>query len=254
MPALGSLSASPPPPPSARWRSSASSPTTRARPSARCWRPASCSPPRSSGCSCCAAPGACGRCAARDVGIGARARRDRLRRAGRRLLRGARPSRRLAALAARLHVSRDRHRGCRRARPRAASRRTALRPGARLGRARARPGGSRRGRARPASAPCWRWATAVVYSAYILVSQGVAGRDRPAGAQRARLHRRRMLADVGCRRRRRPPSGGRDRGGLRLARRARGRVDRRAPSPSSSPACGSSARRPRRSSRRSSRW
>ena len=37
--------ASPPPPPSARWGSSASWPTTRARRWARSWRPASCSPP-----------------------------------------------------------------------------------------------------------------------------------------------------------------------------------------------------------------
>ena len=51
MPRPAPSTASPPPPRSARWESSASSPMTRARPWEPSWPPGSRSPPRSSGCS-----------------------------------------------------------------------------------------------------------------------------------------------------------------------------------------------------------
>ena len=106
--------ASPPAPRSAPWPYSASSPTARARRSARCWPSASRSPPCSSG-RCCS-------CAATLLG-GLRSLRGRDRAAGIALgaggyatqagllLRRARPHRRVAALAARLHVPGDGRRG-----------------------------------------------------------------------------------------------------------------------------------------------
>ena len=135
-----------------------------------------------------------------------------------------------------------------------ASRRTAVALGARLDRAGARPG-RRRGRARSTrSARRSGSRAAVVYSTYILTSEGVAERVGPLALERAGLHRRGDDADA------RPALvggdlhlGARERDGLRLAGRHRRRLDGRRRSACSSPAC---ARRPdgrRRSSRRSSR-
>ena len=80
----------------------------------------------------------------------ARARRDRLRRPGGRLLRRARAPRRLAARAARVHVPGDGHRQRDRARARAGEPAHDRRARARIGRPRAGAGRRRRGRARPA--------------------------------------------------------------------------------------------------------
>ena len=140
-------SASPPRSRSAPWGSSASSPTTRARRSARCSRSASCSPPRSSGCWSLATG------AGRKLRTPAAARRrlspSALGAVGYSaqagcLLRRAAASRRVAALAAALHVPGDGHGRRDRARARAGEPADGRRARARLGRPRARAG--RRGR------------------------------------------------------------------------------------------------------------
>ena len=94
---------------------------------------------------------------------------------------------------------------------------------------------------------------AVIYSTYLLVSEGVVEPRRPAHAQRARLHRRGGDAD---RRRgggRRPRPGRRQPRRLRLARCHRRDLDRRPPSACCSPASGASGPPRRRSSRPPSR-
>ena len=239
-------------------RSSASSPTTRARPSARCWPCASRSPPSLfwalAGLAHAAAlRAACARCRAATcalalalgaVGYSAQAGAyfAALERLDASLL-----------VAAPLHVPGDRHGRRDRARPRA---RSAARTAAALALASARPrarAGRRRGRrARPARRRRSGSAAAVVYSAYILVSRGRrrARRRRcrsarscapaPAatltlgGARRAATSTRAPSAPTGC-------------GWLAAIAR---RLDGRRRSASSSPACGASARRRRRSSRR----
>ena len=109
----------------------------------------------------------------------ARARRRRLQRPGRRLLRGARPPRRLAALAARLHLPRDRH-GEPRSRSGASGRAGARRSPWSL----ASTGlvlvlaGAAAGALDPLGTALGL-AAAVVYSAYILTSEGIAARIGP---------------------------------------------------------------------------
>ena len=94
---------------------------------------------------------------------------------------------------------------------------------------------------------------AVVYSTYILSSEGVAGRVRAARARGARLHRRGADPDRRLGAARRAASGRADARRLGLADRRR-RSSRRSPrSPCSSPACSASGRRPPRSSPPSSR-
>ena len=97
-------------------------------------------------------------------------------------------------------------------------------------------------------------AAAVVYSAYILSSEGVAGARRPARAEHAGLHRRGRDPDARRARRRRPRPRRRERGRATAGWPASRSSRRSAPSASSSPGCGAWARPPRRSCRPSSRW
>ena len=139
----------------------------------------------------CALPGA------RDVGVALALGALRLRAPGGLLLRRARAHRRLAAVAARLHVPRDRRRRGDRARPRA--RRRAPHRGARC----SPPAGWRSSWPAPARARSTRSASRSgsaprrTYATYILVSEGIAAPRRAARAHRARLHRRRGVLTAG---------------------------------------------------------
>ena len=172
------------------------------------------------------------------------ARRRRVRRPGRRLLRRAGPPRRVAARAARLHLpghrDRDRDRaGARRAEP--AHRRRA---GAGVGRA--RPGAGRRGRrARSTrSGPCSGSAAAVIYSVYILASEGIAARVGPLALTTLVCTGAAVSLTLGG------IAGGdldpaaRERGRARLAGRHRRRLDRRRRRPVLRRAAAGRARRP----------
>ena len=131
-----------------------------------------------------------------------RARRRRLQRPGGRLLRGARAPRRLAALAARLHVPRDRGGDRDRDRARAGEPADRRHPGARLDRARPRPGGRGRRRARPArdgAGPRGRGRLQRLHPQL----RGHRRADRPARPRHARLHRRGDDPDARRHRRRR---------------------------------------------------
>ena len=96
-------------------------------------------------------------------------------------------------------------------------------------------------------------AAAVLYSGYILVSDGLSQRMSPLAAGGARLHRRGGRADGRRRAARRVPAGRADRRRLGVDRLPRGASRPSARSGSSSPACGASARPRPRSSRPSSR-
>ena len=223
-------SASPPPSRSARWRSSASSPTTRARrvgtllsvrfvlAAALFWALVAVQRRR--------APSARARPPRRLHGP--RARRRRLQRAGRRVLRRAatgstpRCSRCCSTRSRRWSRSRR-------------SRSAASAPAARVGgRARARVGaascscwpGRPRG-ARSRSARLLGLSAAVIYTTYILTSAGVAGRVDPLVLSALVCTGAATTLTLGRGRARRPAPGGAERGGLRLAGRHRGRLDRR---------------------------
>src|ERR671915_175844 len=150
-----------------------------------------------------------------------RTRRRGIRGAGGRVLRGARPPRRLAARSARLHLSGPGGGRLHRHRARA---RAPLHGGlarACLDRARARPGGRRGGSAGRAR----HGARADGRDRLHRLHPDLGRRDgtrRPAGAQHARLHRRRREPHARRPGRRRPRPRCGDRRGLRLAGRARG--------------------------------
>ena len=202
-----------------------------------------------------AAPRAsCGRCGGRDVGAGLALGALRLRAAGRLLLRRAGAHRRVAAVAAALHVPGDRRRRRGRARPRA-----------------------------PRRAARWPRSALALGGLVLVVAGAGAGALDPLGAALG-LARRGRLQRLHPRQRRASPGacGPRVLVGARLHRRggdadrrlgaARRAASRRADAPpagagspaspssrrsprsaSSSPACGASGRRPPRSSPRSSR-
>ena len=237
-------------------RSSASSPTARARPSARCSRSASRSLRRCSGRSC--SPAAASRRRLRALPAPRRrrrprARRRRLRAAGRLLLRRAVADRRVAARAAALHVPGD-GRG-RRGRCSAAS---AWTPAARaalalaLGGARARRGGRRGGRARPVGTALGL-AAAVVYSDLHPRRRGGSPRASAPGVLSALVCTGAAVSlTAGSAAARRVPPGRAHGRRVGLDRRPRASSRRCRDRPASSPACAASARTPRRSSRRSS--
>ena len=188
----------------------------------------------------------------RDVGIAPRPGRLRLRDPGRLLLHRPRADRRVAAVAAALHLPRDGRRGRDRPRPRAHRRAACGRAGAGIRRARSRGGGRRDGRARPSG----RGARARRSGGLQHLHPRQRGHRRARGAAPAlgaRLQRRGGHADARLRARSasfgrassRPPAGA----GWPPWPWSR----RSPPSASSSPACGAWVPPPRRSSPRPSR-
>ena len=189
----------------------------------------------------------------RDVGLALALGRHRLQRAGRRLFRRAqRLDASLLSLLVYTFPAMVTVAAIALGRERASSRR-AVALAALVGRPRARAGRGGRGCARSARRRCWGFPLPSSTAATSSRSAGVAERVGPLVLSALVCTGAARDAHAGERRRRRPAPGTGERGGPRAGWRASRSSRPSPPSACSSPACGASARRRRRSSLRPSR-